>query len=204
MPQIPLPQHRGWGAAGSLPDIAAKPALPAQSQDFCRFSIKLGRNQKQKAALKLEKLDSDLKNFKSSSIKENWSHVLSYVSRPSTPDFSEFKKTQTRNRALIQYLVHTLSADMRKMATAFNHYCRALENEVMQLILMDKFKLVLTRTTKYCTQKKLINVAVLLKELFNGQGISKTLSHSLPRESGNHVTDLCVAAGSSTPTTARI
>ena len=43
--------------------------------------------------------------------------------------------TKIRNRALIQYFSPYLSADMRKMATAFNRTVEALENEVMQLIL---------------------------------------------------------------------
>ncbi|GLV42287.1 COP9 signalosome subunit 1b [Carabus blaptoides fortunei] len=43
--------------------------------------------------------------------------------------------TQIRNRALIQYFSPYLSADMRKMATAFNRTVLALEDELMQLIL---------------------------------------------------------------------
>lgn len=43
--------------------------------------------------------------------------------------------SKIRNRALIQYFSPYLSADMRKMATAFNRSVNALENEVMQLIL---------------------------------------------------------------------
>lgn len=43
--------------------------------------------------------------------------------------------TQIRNRALIQYFSPYLSADMRKMATAFNRTVNALEDELMQLIL---------------------------------------------------------------------
>ncbi|XP_022908373.1 COP9 signalosome complex subunit 1 [Onthophagus taurus] len=43
--------------------------------------------------------------------------------------------TQIRNRALIQYFSPYLSADMRKMATAFNRTVPALEDELMQLIL---------------------------------------------------------------------
>lgn len=42
---------------------------------------------------------------------------------------------QIRNRALIQYFSPYLSADMHKMAIAFNRTVLALENEVMQLIL---------------------------------------------------------------------
>lgn len=43
--------------------------------------------------------------------------------------------TQIRNRALIQYFSPYLSADMVKMASAFNRTVADLENEVMQLIL---------------------------------------------------------------------
>lgn len=43
--------------------------------------------------------------------------------------------TQIRNRALIQYFSPYLSADMHKMADAFNRTVPALENELMQLIL---------------------------------------------------------------------
>jgi COP9 signalosome complex subunit 1 len=42
---------------------------------------------------------------------------------------------QIRNRALIQYFSPYLSADMRRMATAFNRTVSALEDELMQLIL---------------------------------------------------------------------
>ncbi|KAM7302838.1 putative 26S proteasome regulatory complex, subunit RPN7/PSMD6 [Ixodes scapularis] len=43
--------------------------------------------------------------------------------------------TQIRNRALIQYFSPYLSADMTKMASAFNTTVAALEDELMQLIL---------------------------------------------------------------------
>lgn len=43
--------------------------------------------------------------------------------------------TQIRNRALIQYFSPYLSADMNKMASAFNTTIVALEDELMQLIL---------------------------------------------------------------------
>uniref|UniRef100_A0A336L7P9 CSON004563 protein n=1 Tax=Culicoides sonorensis TaxID=179676 RepID=A0A336L7P9_CULSO len=43
--------------------------------------------------------------------------------------------TKIRNRALIQYFSPYLSADMNKMALAFNRTVPALENELMQLIL---------------------------------------------------------------------
>ncbi|XP_018096020.2 COP9 signalosome complex subunit 1-like isoform X1 [Xenopus laevis] len=43
--------------------------------------------------------------------------------------------TQIRNRALIQYFSPYVSADMYKMATAFNTTVSALEDELTQLIL---------------------------------------------------------------------
>ncbi|VDI16513.1 COP9 signalosome complex subunit 1, partial [Mytilus galloprovincialis] len=43
--------------------------------------------------------------------------------------------TQIRNRALCQYFSPYLSADMRKMAEAFNTTITDLEDELMQLIL---------------------------------------------------------------------
>lgn len=143
----------GGEAAGGLPDIAAQPALSSQAQDLPVFDQNWVENKSKKAALKLEKLDSDLKNFKSSSIKEsirrghddlgdhylscgdlsnalkcysrardyctsgkdvvnmclnvikvslylqNWSHVLSYVSKAeSTPDFNECSKDANQVR----------------------------------------------------------------------------------------------------------
>lgn len=48
--------------------------------------------------------------------------------------------TQIRNRALIQYFSPYLSADMIKMADAFNCTVSALENEIMQLILEEKIQ----------------------------------------------------------------
>ncbi|ESO84218.1 hypothetical protein LOTGIDRAFT_184282 [Lottia gigantea] len=48
--------------------------------------------------------------------------------------------TQIRNRALCQYFSPYLSADMRKMASAFNTTLPALEDELMQLILEGQIK----------------------------------------------------------------
>ncbi|KAK3797212.1 hypothetical protein RRG08_030439 [Elysia crispata] len=48
--------------------------------------------------------------------------------------------TQIRNRALCQYFSPYLSADMRKMAEAFNTTVAALEDELMQLILDGHIK----------------------------------------------------------------
>ncbi|XP_054716212.1 COP9 signalosome complex subunit 1-like [Uloborus diversus] len=48
--------------------------------------------------------------------------------------------TQIRNRALIQYFSPYLSADMNKMAVAFNTTVGALEDELMQLILDNQIQ----------------------------------------------------------------
>lgn len=48
--------------------------------------------------------------------------------------------TQIRNRALIQYFSPYLSADMNKMAQAFNTTVGALEDELMQLILDNQIQ----------------------------------------------------------------
>ncbi|XP_065360328.1 COP9 signalosome complex subunit 1b [Calliphora vicina] len=388
----------GGGAAGGLPDIAAQPVVAGQAQDLPVFDQNWVESKSKKAALKLEKLDSDLKNFKSSSIKEsirrghddlgdhylscgdlsnalkcysrardyctsgkdvvnmclnvikvslylqNWSHVLSYVSKAeSTPDFNECSKdanqavltrlkcaaglaelqtkkyksaakhfllanfdhcdfpemispnnvamygglcalatfdrqelqknvissssfklflelepqlrdivfkfyeskygsclklldeirdnllldmyiaphvntlyTKIRNRALIQYFSPYLSADMRKMATAFNRTVEALENEVMQLILEGQIqaridshnKILYAKETdqRSSTFERAISMGKKYQRrsrmLVLRAAILKSNIHvkSIPREH----TDLCVAAGSSTPTTARI
>uniref|UniRef100_A0A1A9ZDX0 PCI domain-containing protein n=1 Tax=Glossina pallidipes TaxID=7398 RepID=A0A1A9ZDX0_GLOPL len=386
----------GNGAAGGLPDIAAQPVAAAQAQDLPVFDQNWVETKSKKAALKLEKLDSDLKNYKSNSIKEsirrghddlgdhylscgdlsnalkcysrardyctsgnyvvnmclnvikvsvylqNWSHVLSYVSKAeSTPDFavgskdanqnvftrlkcaaglaelqtkkyksaaknfllanfdhcdfpellspsnvaiygglcalatfdrqelqknvissSSFKLflelepqlrdiilkfyeskyacclklldeirdnllldmyiaphvnplyTKIRNRALIQYFSPYLSADMRKMATAFNRTVEALENEVMQLILdgqiqaridshnkilyaketdqrSSTFERALAMGRDYKRRSRMLVLrAALLKSHIHVK--------SIPRDSSNHGADLCVAPGSST------
>ncbi|CAG2241230.1 COPS1 [Mytilus edulis] len=237
-------------SSSSLPDAVAGIVhnVPGLDTQWIEITSK-------KAALKLEKLDTDLKNYKSNSIKEsirrghddlgdhyldcgdlsnalkcysrardyctspkhvvnmclnvikvsvylqNWSHVQSYVNKAeSTPEMTEhahakdggqsvltklksFKLflelepqlrdiihkfyessyaqclrllteikdtllldmylashvntlyTQIRNRALCQYFSPYLSADMRKMAEAFNTTITDLEDELMQLIL---------------------------------------------------------------------
>lgn len=76
--------------------------------------------------------------------------------------------TQIRNRALIQYFSPYLSADMRKMATAFNRSVSALENEVMQLILDGQIQARIDSHNKIlyakdadqrsCTFEKAVNV----------------------------------------------
>ena len=48
--------------------------------------------------------------------------------------------SEIRNRALVQYFSPYISAEMNKMAGAFNTNVRALENEVMQLILQGQIE----------------------------------------------------------------
>lgn len=77
--------------------------------------------------------------------------------------------TQIRNRALIQYFSPYLSADMVKMAFAFNRSVPELENEVMQLILEGQIqaridshnKILYAKDTdqRSCTFEKAMSVA---------------------------------------------
>lgn len=77
--------------------------------------------------------------------------------------------TKIRNRALIQYFSPYLSADMVKMATAFNRSVPELENEVMQLILDGQIQARIDSHNKIlyakdsdqrsCTFEKAISVA---------------------------------------------
>ncbi|XP_055905909.1 COP9 signalosome complex subunit 1b [Eupeodes corollae] len=122
--------------------------------------------------------------------------------------------TKIRNRALIQYFSPYLSADMRSMATAFNRSVSALENELMQLILDGQIQARIDSHNKILyakdadqrssTFEKAINIgkeyqrrsrmlvlrAAMLKAHIH---VKNTL-----RDGGNHGSDLCVAAGSST------
>jgi len=87
----------GVPAAAPLPDIAAQPVAQAQGQaqpagekDAFAYDAGWVDTKMKKAALKLEKLDSDLKNYKSNSIKESIrrghddlaDHYLSVVTSP--------------------------------------------------------------------------------------------------------------------------
>uniref|UniRef100_A0A4W3KE28 G protein pathway suppressor 1 n=1 Tax=Callorhinchus milii TaxID=7868 RepID=A0A4W3KE28_CALMI len=83
---------------------------------------------RKKALLKLEKLDTDLKNYKGNSIKEsirrgnyiylqNWSHVLSYVSKAeSTPEIAEQRgERDSQNQAVLTKL--KCAAGLAELAT---------------------------------------------------------------------------------------
>ena len=143
------------GGPVPLPDIAAQ----SNTQDVPSYDAVWMEQKNKKAALKLEKLDNDLKNSKSNSIKEsirrghddlgdhylscgelpnalkcysrardyctsgkhvvnmclnvikvsiylqNWSHVLSYVSKAEcTPDFTEAQGRETNLPVLTRYI----------------------------------------------------------------------------------------------------
>ncbi|XP_059613641.1 COP9 signalosome complex subunit 1b isoform X1 [Phlebotomus argentipes] len=131
--------------------------------------------------------------------------------------------TQIRNRALIQYFSPYLSADLRKMATAFNRTVAALENEVMQLILDGQIQARIDSHNKILyakdadqrssTFEKAINVgkeyqrrtrmlilrAAMLKIQIHVKDF--VLTQNQPRDSGNHTAEICVASGSSNTST---
>ncbi|CAH1967231.1 unnamed protein product [Acanthoscelides obtectus] len=162
----------------NVPDVAA----PSTSQDIPAIDNMWMETRSKKAALKLEKLDNDLKNYKSNSIKEsirrghddlgdhyldcgdlsnalkcysrardyctsgkhvvnmclnvikvsvylqNWSHVLSYVSKAeSTPDFCE---TQTKDSNQVIMTRLKCAAGLAELATkkyksAAKHFLQA-------------------------------------------------------------------------------
>lgn len=68
--------------------------------------------------------------------------------------------TQIRNRALIQYFSPYLSADMRRMAVAFNRSVPALEDELMQLILDGQIQARIDSHNKVQTNIKTNNLLV--------------------------------------------
>uniref|UniRef100_A0A1B0CY66 COP9 signalosome complex subunit 1 n=1 Tax=Lutzomyia longipalpis TaxID=7200 RepID=A0A1B0CY66_LUTLO len=122
-----------------------------------------------------------------------------------------------RNRALIQYFSPYLSADLRKMATAFNRTVAALENEVMQLILDGQIQARIDSHNKILyakdadqrssTFEKAINVGKEYQRrtrmLILRAAMLKVQIHvkNQPRDSGNHTAEICVASGSSNTTT---
>ncbi|XP_055376715.1 COP9 signalosome complex subunit 1b isoform X2 [Condylostylus longicornis] len=128
--------------------------------------------------------------------------------------------TKIRNRALIQYFSPYLSADMNKMATAFNRTVSALENELMQLILDGQIQARIDSHNKILyakdvdqrstTFRKAIEIGKeyqrRTKMLVLRTAMLKSHIHvkNVPREGGTHATELCVATGSnSTSGTAR-
>lgn len=65
-----LQESIGTNSTANLPDVAGGGAQ-STSQDIPAFDIHWVESKSKKAALKLEKLDTDLKNYKSNSIKES-------------------------------------------------------------------------------------------------------------------------------------
>ncbi|XP_011202927.1 COP9 signalosome complex subunit 1b [Bactrocera dorsalis] len=127
--------------------------------------------------------------------------------------------TKIRNRALIQYFSPYLSADMRKMATAFNRSVPALENEVMQLILDGQIQARIDSQNKIlCAKEADQRNNTFERAISMGREYQRRLRMSIlraamlkshiqvknvPRDSGNHGTDFCVSAGSSTTAAVR-
>lgn len=165
-------------SGSSLPDVAVQ----STSQDVPIIDSMWMETRSKKAALKLEKLDNDLKNYKSNSIKEsirrghddlgdhyldcgdlsnalkcysrardyctsgkhvvnmcmnvikvsiylqNWSHVLSYVSKAeSTPDFSELQSKDTNQHILTKLKCAAGLAELatKKYKSAAKHFLQA-------------------------------------------------------------------------------
>ncbi|EEB17531.1 COP9 signalosome complex subunit, putative [Pediculus humanus corporis] len=170
------------GSVSSLPDVAG--GAQSTSQDFPSLDVIWVETKSKKAAVKLEKLDADLKNYKSNSIKEsirrghddlgdhfldcgdlpnalkcysrardyctsgkhivnmclnvikvsvylqNWSHVLSYVSKAeATPDFSEMhsKESQYNQTILTKLKCAAGLAELasKKYKSAAKHFLQA-------------------------------------------------------------------------------
>ncbi|XP_053954336.1 COP9 signalosome complex subunit 1b [Anastrepha ludens] len=127
--------------------------------------------------------------------------------------------TKIRNRALIQYFSPYLSADMRKMATAFNRSVPALENEVMQLILDGQIQARIDSQNKILCAKEAdqrnstFERAISMSREYQRRlrmsilRVAMLSSHiqvkNVPRDSGNHGTDFCVTPGSSTTAAVR-
>lgn len=125
--------------------------------------------------------------------------------------------TKIRNRALIQYFSPYMSADMHKMATAFNSTVGDLENEVMQLILDGQIQARIDSHNKILYAKEAdqrnstFERALLMGKQYQRNtrmlilraAMLKSHIHvkTVSREGGsNHGAELCVSAGSSTTT----
>ncbi|XP_046993044.1 COP9 signalosome complex subunit 1 isoform X1 [Schistocerca americana] len=171
----------GCPGGQSLPDIAGGGAQ-STSQDLPTLDLVWVESKSKKAALKLEKLDTDLKNYKSNSIKEsirrghddlgdhyldcgdlsnalkcysrardyctsgrhvvnmclnvikvsvylqNWSHVLSYVSKAeATPDFTEVHGKDSNQTILTRLKCASALAELatKKYKSAARHFLQA-------------------------------------------------------------------------------
>ncbi|KAH8406090.1 hypothetical protein KR215_005051 [Drosophila sulfurigaster] len=125
--------------------------------------------------------------------------------------------TKIRNRALIQYFSPYMSADMHKMAIAFNSTVGDLENEVMQLILDGQIQARIDSHNKILYAKEAdqrnstFERALLMGKQYQRHtrmlilraAMLKSHIHvkSVSRDTGsNHGAELCVSAGSSTTT----
>ncbi|BFF97056.1 COP9 signalosome complex subunit 1b [Drosophila madeirensis] len=123
--------------------------------------------------------------------------------------------TKIRNRALIQYFSPYMSAEMHKMAMAFNSSVGDLENEVMQLILDGQIQARIDSHNKILYAKEAdqrnstFERALVLGKKYQRHtrmlilraAMLKSHIHvkSVTREGGsNHGAELCVSAGSTT------
>lgn len=170
------------GGAQLLPDIAAQSSATTTNQDIPPYDAIWVEQKTKKAALKLEKLDNDLKNSKSNSIKEsirrghddlgdhylscgelpnalkcysrardyctsgkhvvnmclnvikvsiyleNWSHVLSYVSKAEcTPEFLEAQGRDANQEILTRLKCAAGLSDLssKKYKSAAKHFLQA-------------------------------------------------------------------------------
>lgn len=126
--------------------------------------------------------------------------------------------TQIRNRALVQYFSPYMSADMRKMATAFNRSVAALENELMQLILEGQIQARIDSHNKILYAKDADHRSATFEKAINVGNEFQRRSRMLilraamvkhhihvknqPRES-SHATEILPATGSSSSTLVR-
>jgi len=120
--------------------------------------------------------------------------------------------TKIRNRALIQYFSPYMSADMRRMAEAFNTSVTALEDELMQLILdgqiqarIDSHSRVLfakDADQRSCTFEKSLSLGEEFKRrtrlMILRAAILRNQIHvkSSPRDSGGQTTEVAIPSSS--------
>ncbi|EFX74404.1 hypothetical protein DAPPUDRAFT_324380 [Daphnia pulex] len=120
--------------------------------------------------------------------------------------------TKIRNRALIQYFSPYMSADMRRMAEAFNTSVSALEDELMQLILDGQIQARIDSHNKIlfakdadqrsCTFEKSLNLGEEFKRrtrlLVIRAAVLRNQIHvkSSPRDSGGQTTEVAIPSSS--------
>jgi len=101
-----------------------------------------------------------------------------------------------RNRGLIQYFSPYLSADMRRMAGAFNTSVASLEDELMQLILDGQIKARIDSHNKIMYAKDVDQRASTYeKALFAGRAIQQRTKALVLRAAVQRA-NICVKASS--------